>query len=135
MRTIPFKEVLWSIAYKLGLDPAVEFLTDEGESLCSYINAWVRRSWDVQDFPEWTSIQEFAVADNHMIPWRAFPVGAPEPVELSRPLKGLPGGSAVCRLTRSMRGFVSGMKGCTWDSITVRRCGLNTCRWRRSLLR
>ena len=87
MRTIPFKEVLWSIAYKLGLDPAVEFLTDEGESLCSYINAWLRRSWDVQDFPEWTSIQEFAVADNHMIPWRAFPVGAPEPVELSRPLK------------------------------------------------
>jgi hypothetical protein len=87
MRTIPFKEVLWSIAYKLGLDPAVEFLTDEGESLCSYINAWVRRSWDVQDFPEWTSITEFGVADNHMIPWRAFPVGAPEPVELSRPLK------------------------------------------------
>jgi hypothetical protein len=30
MRTIAFKEVLWSIAYKLGLDPAVEFLTDEG---------------------------------------------------------------------------------------------------------
>jgi hypothetical protein len=87
MRTIPFKQVLWSVAYKLGLDPAVEFLTDEGESLCSYVNAWLRRSWDLQDFPEWTSITEFGVAANHMVPWRAFPVGAPEPVELSRPLK------------------------------------------------
>src|SRR4029077_4864322 len=87
MRTIPFKEVLWSVAYKLGLDPAQEFLTDEGESLCSYINAWVRRSWDLQDFPEWTTIKEFGPAANHMVPWRAFPVGAPEPVLLSRPLK------------------------------------------------
>jgi hypothetical protein len=87
MRTIPFKEVLWATAYKLGLDPAQEFLVDEGESLCSYINAWVRRTWDAQDFPEWTSITEFAPATNHMIPWRAFPVGAPEPVQLSRPLK------------------------------------------------
>jgi hypothetical protein len=87
MRTIPFKEVLWSVAYKLGLDPAQEFLVDEGESLCSYINAWVRRTWDIQDFPEWTTIKEFAPATNHMVPWRAFPVGAPEPVQLSRPLK------------------------------------------------
>jgi hypothetical protein len=87
MRTIPFKDVLWSVAYKLGLDPAQEFLTDEGESLTSYINAWVRRTWDAQDFPEWTSITEFGVAVNHMIPWRAFPVGGPVPVELSRPLK------------------------------------------------
>src|SRR4029077_14167870 len=87
MRTIPFQEVLWSVAYKLGLDPVQEFLTDEGESLCSYINAWVRRSWDLQDFPEWTTIKEFGPAANHMVPWRAFPVGAPERVLLSRPLK------------------------------------------------
>lgn len=87
MRTIPFKEVLWSVAYKLGLNPTQEFLTDEGESLCSYINAWVRRTWDAQDFPEWTTIKEFAPAENHMVSWRAFPVEAPEPVLLSRPLK------------------------------------------------
>jgi hypothetical protein len=87
MRTIPFKEVLWSVAYKLGLNPAQEFLTDEGESLCSYINAWVRRTWDAQDWPEWTTIKEFTPATNHMVPWRAFPVGTPAPVLLSRPLK------------------------------------------------
>jgi len=87
MRTIPFKEVLWSIAYKVGLDPAQEFLTDEGESLASYINAWVRRTWDAQDFPEWTTIKEFTPDANHQVPYEAIPVGGSEAVMLSRPLK------------------------------------------------
>lgn len=88
MRTASFRDdVLWAIARKLGLDPATEFLTDEGESYASYINAWVRRSWDGADFPEWATIKEFAPDTNHMVPYRAFPVGAPEPVTISRPLK------------------------------------------------
>ena len=87
MRTIPFKDVLWAIAYKLGLDPAQEFLTDEGESLASYINAWVRRTWDSADYPEWTAIAEFAPDENHQVPYEALPVGAAEAVVLSRPLK------------------------------------------------
>jgi hypothetical protein len=87
MRTIPFKEVLWSIAYKAGLDPAQEFLADEGESLASYINAWARRTWDSVDFPEWTTLKEFTPDANHQVPYQAVPVGANEPVTLSRPLK------------------------------------------------
>jgi hypothetical protein len=80
-------DVLWAIAYKLGLDPAKEFLTDEGASLDSYINAWVRRTWDSTDFPEWATIKEFAPDANHQVPWSTFPVGTLVPVVLSRPLK------------------------------------------------
>lgn len=90
MRTANYRDdVLWPIAYKLGLDPAQEFLTDEGSSLDSYINAWVRRTWDIQDFPEWTTIKEFAPDANHQVPWDAVPVSATDeqPVTLSRPLK------------------------------------------------
>src|SRR5207249_4180289 len=88
MRVASYRDdVLWAIAYKLGLDPLKEFLTDEGESIASYINAWVRRAWDSADFPEWATIKEFKPDANHMVFWRAFPIGAPEPVVLSRPLK------------------------------------------------
>lgn len=88
MRVASFRDdVLWAIAYKLGLDPAKEFLTDEGESLASYINAWVRRTWDSADFPEWATIKEFAPDQNHIVFWRSFPSGEPSPVVLSRPLK------------------------------------------------
>jgi hypothetical protein len=89
MRSIPFRDVLWGVAYKLGLDPANEFLADEGESLTSYINAWVRRTWDSTDFPEWTTIQEFSPDANHQVPYQAFPAGASATgsVTLSRPLK------------------------------------------------
>jgi hypothetical protein len=88
MRTANYRDdVLWPIAYKMGLDPALEFLTDEGKSLDSYINAGVRRAWDATDFPEWTTIQEFAPDANHQIPWEAVPVGGSTPVVLSRPLK------------------------------------------------
>jgi hypothetical protein len=90
MRAASYRDdVLWAIAYKLGLDPAKEFLADEGESLASYINAWVRRTWDSVDFPEWTTIQEFSPDANHQVPYQAFPTGASESglVTLSRPLK------------------------------------------------
>jgi hypothetical protein len=81
-------DVLWALAYKLGLDPAnKELLTDEVEAFCSYINAWVRRTWDGTDWPEWTTIKEFTPDQNHQVPYNAVPVGASEPVVLSRPLK------------------------------------------------
>jgi hypothetical protein len=88
MRTANFRDsVLWAIAYKLGLDPAIEFLTDEAESLTSYINAWVRRTWDSADWPEWTETFEFTVGANHMVPYLATPISQTEPVLISRPLK------------------------------------------------
>jgi len=88
MRIANFRDdVLWAIAYKLGLDPAIEFLTDEGESLASYINAWVRRTWDDRDWPEWTQTLEFTPDSNHIVPYHSVPVGAAAPVYISRPLK------------------------------------------------
>jgi hypothetical protein len=47
----------------------------------------VRRTWDSQDFPEWTTIKEFSPDTNHQVPYEAIPVGGSEPVLLSRPLK------------------------------------------------
>lgn len=89
MITANFRDdVLWALAYKLGLDPVnKELLTDEAESFVSYINAWVRRSYDNVDFPEWTSVKEFSPDQKHQVPYNAVPVGASEPVVLSRPLK------------------------------------------------
>jgi len=88
MRIANFRDdVLWAIAYKMGLDPAQEFLTDEGESLASYINAWVRRTWDDKDWPEWSETLEFTPDSNHMVAYHSVPTGAALPVVISRPLK------------------------------------------------
>jgi hypothetical protein len=46
----------------------------------------VRRTWDTQDFPEWTTIKEFAPNVEHQVPYNTFSVD-PFPVVLSRPLK------------------------------------------------
>lgn len=62
MRTANFRDdVLWATAYKLGLDPATDFLKDQAAALASYINAWVRRLWEAADWPEWTFIQRFTI--------------------------------------------------------------------------
>jgi len=88
MRIANFKDdVLWAIAYKAGLDPAQEFLTDEGESTASYINAWLRRTWEDRDWPEWAQTLEFTPDARHVVAYHSVPVGAALPVYLSRPLK------------------------------------------------
>ena len=61
MRTIKYRDVMWSCAYRLGLNPATELLADQADALASYINAWVRRLYDSQDWPEWTKIIGFPV--------------------------------------------------------------------------
>src|SRR6516225_5030436 len=69
-RSVNYKNgVLWTLAYMLGIDPTKEFLIDQAASLNSYINIWVRKSWDSIDFPEWTFIDSFAPDVNHLVPY------------------------------------------------------------------
>jgi len=74
-RSVNFRDyVLWALAYRLGLDPAVELLVDQAAALASYINAWVRKSWDTEDWPEWTLVDQFTPDTNHLVP---YPIPAP----------------------------------------------------------
>lgn len=67
MRSLNFRDnVLWAVAYKLGLDPVTDLLTDQALALGHYIQAWVRRLWPSMDWPEWTVI-ESAVPSNHIV--------------------------------------------------------------------
>src|SRR6266542_3976060 len=83
MRTAKFRDVLWGVAYKIGLDPAVELLDDQADALASYINEELRDQWDSADFPEWTKIQKVAVDSvTHTIPYEIAPIQvAPVPTE------------------------------------------------------
>jgi hypothetical protein len=75
MRTANYKnDVLWALAYKVGLDPAREFLEDEADAYASFINAWVRRLYDAEDWPEWTYTLKYSVPLNHIVPYNAAPV-------------------------------------------------------------
>lgn len=85
MRTANFRDnVLWAVAYKLGLDPTVNLLRDQARAIASYVNAWVRRLWDAADWPEWTIIAAFVPA-NHIVPYDTV-IGAEGP-QLGRVLK------------------------------------------------
>jgi hypothetical protein len=60
MRTTKFRDILWGVAYKLGLDPVGEnFLSNQATTIGVYIDQWVRRLYDIHDWPEWTIIREF----------------------------------------------------------------------------
>jgi hypothetical protein len=61
MITVKYRDVLWGCAYRIGLNPAVELLDDQADALASYINGWMRRLYDAQDWPEWTKIIGFEV--------------------------------------------------------------------------
>ena len=79
MRTLNFRDnVLWAIAYKLGLDPTIELLKNQADALASYINAWVRRLWDSTDWPEWTVIGRFSVQTapglEHIVGYNEIPI-------------------------------------------------------------
>lgn len=69
MRIIPFREVLHAIAYKNGMDPQQgNFITDEAIPIGRFIDQWMRRSYDAQDWPEWTLTQQFTPT-NHVVAW------------------------------------------------------------------
>jgi len=79
MRTVNFKnDVLWPIAYRLGVDPRQELLSDQANAVASYINSWVRRLWDAADWPEWTITAKFAPTTapgvEHIVTWNAPPL-------------------------------------------------------------
>lgn len=73
MRSLPFKEVLWAVAYKFGLDPEQSnFLTNQALPLGNYIREWVRRLYSGADYPEWTHTHQFVPDSNHIVPWDAI---------------------------------------------------------------
>ena len=75
MRTIPFKEVLWAVAVKMGLDPTKDLHGEHADALAIYINSWVRRLWHVGDWPEWTRTKKWEVDSRHMVGWEKLPEG------------------------------------------------------------
>lgn len=94
MRSANFRDdVLYALAYKLGLDPInKELLDDEAEAFATFINEWVRRSYDSADWPEWTQTLEFEPDANHFVSYNAFPVAplptvTSDPPQIGRPLK------------------------------------------------
>jgi len=76
MRVIPFRSILWGVAYKDGLDPATNLLVDQADAYASYINQWVRRLYDAEDHPEWTEIIGFEPdPTTHIVKWDQ-PIGS-----------------------------------------------------------
>jgi len=84
MRKANFRDdVLWALAYKLGYDPRRRgLLKNQAEALVSFINAWVGRTWDNFDRPEWTVIEERTPDQNHYVAYQQL-----EKRVINRPLK------------------------------------------------
>jgi len=68
MRTVPFKEVLWSVARKAGYSPeSGNFLTNQAVPIGEYINEWTSRLYMQEDWPEWTKVLEVTPDLNHIV--------------------------------------------------------------------
>ena len=76
MRIVPFREVLHGVAYKMGLDPEQSnFLDNQAIPIGTYINEWVRRTYDAKDWPEWVVTKKFQ-PNNHVVTWDAINSGS-----------------------------------------------------------
>lgn len=77
MRIANFRDdVLWSIVRLMGQDPEKNLDDDQAAALVSFINAWVRRTYDAKDYPEWTFTKPFTVNQNvHIVPYQVIPYG------------------------------------------------------------
>lgn len=75
MRSLNFRDnVLWAIAEKEGIDPTTDLLNDMAREYVNSINAWVRRLYDVADWPEWSEIRAFTPdPSTHLVTWDALP--------------------------------------------------------------
>jgi hypothetical protein len=69
MRVIPFREVLWGVANKMGLDPLQSnFLENQAIPIGDSIDQWVRRTYDAKDWPEWVVTDQFTPTA-HVVAW------------------------------------------------------------------
>lgn len=69
MRSLNFRDyVLHPIAYKMGLDPTINFENSQAFAIGTYINGYVRRSWTAADWPEWSRVTAFTPLD-HIVPY------------------------------------------------------------------
>ena len=68
MQTANFRDdVMYAVAYKMGLDPTLDLLTDLAQAYVSFINAWVRRLYPNFDWPEWTLIEQRTPDASHYV--------------------------------------------------------------------
>lgn len=71
MRTVNFRDViLWPICSRMGYDPTKDFFGDFADALSRYINAWVRKCWDIADWPELSRI-ESRTPVKHLVPYES----------------------------------------------------------------
>src|SRR4030095_3528921 len=83
MRTIPYRNILWAVAYKIRVNPAadpnIDFLTNQASAMTDSANQWMRRLWDSKDWPEWTFTEpRNQVA--HIVPYETNGVAPASPL-------------------------------------------------------
>jgi hypothetical protein len=64
MRSVPFQEVVYAVASKIGLDPRRDLQSNQMKAAVIFINLWVRRLWDKVDWNEWTTVEERTPVDH-----------------------------------------------------------------------
>jgi hypothetical protein len=68
VQTANFRDdVMYAVAYKMGLDPTLDLPTDLARAYVSFINAWVRRLYPNFDWPEWTLIEQRTPDASHYV--------------------------------------------------------------------
>ena len=68
MRTVTFLSVLQGIAWRQGINPALDVTTDQVGEWTSFVNTRLPEVWDAADWPEWT-IYEERTPSSHVVPF------------------------------------------------------------------
>jgi hypothetical protein len=76
MISTPFRDVLWGLAKRRGLDPAKDLHGEQADAYATYINTGVAKLWHAVDWPEWTRTEARTPDARHIVSYDA-PAGAP----------------------------------------------------------
>lgn len=74
-RTTRFKEVLHRVAYRMGIDPTVEFNRNSAEAVAEYLREAYELAYEWYEWPESISVDEYTVTDSK-IEWDAPTLGS-----------------------------------------------------------
>lgn len=77
MRTVNFRDdIIWPVVSRMGYDPSQDLIKDFADALARYVNAWVRKCWEIVDWPELSKIEQRTPV-NHLVPYDAGTVPPP----------------------------------------------------------
>jgi hypothetical protein len=57
---------MYAVARKMSQDPTIDFSSDDAAAYAAFVNLWVKKTYPLFDWPEWTFISQFTPSAHYV---------------------------------------------------------------------